>query len=96
MLIISVLSTKYPSQFLDVTYSKLPVLTISCSNVYTSCPIKLDFTLTSGNTVVNNTTKVNIVTKAKGMLLLVSLISSETLILINININKNKIDTAPT
>lgn len=38
----------------------------------------------------------NIVIIAKGILLLVSPISSDTLMFISININKNKIDTAPT
>ena len=33
---------------------------------------------------------------AKGILLLLSVLSSDILMLINININKNKIDTAPT
>jgi hypothetical protein len=40
--------------------------------------------------------KANIANIAKGILLLVSLISSETLILINISMNRNSIETAPT
>ena len=38
----------------------------------------------------------NIANIAKGILFLVSAISSDTLIFISININKNNIDTAPT
>ena len=46
--------------------------------------------------MLNGIKKAIIVIKAKGKLLFVSLISSDTLILINININRNNIDTAPT
>jgi len=52
--------------------------------------------LVLGKMLLKGIKKAKIANIAKGMLLLVSLISSETLILINISMNKNNIETAPT
>src|SRR5438093_10366640 len=96
MLIISVLSTKLPSQFFEVTYDICFVLVISCMNLFNSKSNTFKLVLVSGNILLKGIKKVIIVNIANGILLLVSLISSDTLILINISIKRNKIDTAPT
>ena len=52
--------------------------------------------LLSGSNKLKGTKKIIIVKIAKGVLLLVSFINSDILMLINIRINKNNIETAPT
>jgi len=49
-----------------------------------------------GKSLYNVTLKNIPIIIANGILLLLSVVSSDILTLINININKNKIDTAPT
>lgn len=94
MLIISETSTKLPSQLLDETKKtesekgfKLFLIWILSSFISG---------LAFGKMLLKGIKKAKIASIAKGILLLVSLISSETLILINISMNKNKIETAPT
>ena len=94
ILIISYMSTKLLSQLLDDTW--YISLNISESLEYISLKFKESAVFVSGNILLYGIKNPNIVKIAKGILLLVSLISSDTLIFINIKINKNKIDTAPT
>ena len=94
---ISVISTRLPSQFLEVTYVISLLLLLQLVDKSSKLkPIIFDFSLTSGNKLLNGIKKAAKVNIAKGILLFVSLISSDTLILININIKRNNIDTAPT
>jgi hypothetical protein len=84
-------STILPSQFLDETNKTVSqdkfILSLTC--IFTSEPVL-------GKILLKGMKKAKTASTANGMLLLVSLISSDTLILINIRINKNKIETAPT
>ena len=88
ILIISDTSTILPSQLLDET-KKTESVNGFMLNSFT-------FGLALGRISLKGIKKANIANIAKGILLLVSLISSETLILINISINRNSIETAPT
>ncbi len=89
ILIMSETSTIFPSQLLDETKKT------ESENGFISLSL-LTSMLVLGKILLNGMKKAKIVNIAKGMLLLVSLMSSDTLMLININMNKNKIDTAPT
>jgi len=89
MEVISEISTKLLSQLFEETYE----ICVSCLLTIS----KLSALLSElGNILLIGIKKERMAIIAKGILLLVSLISSDTLILISININKNKIDTAPT
>ena len=92
ILIISETSTMLPSQLLDETKNT------KSDKGLIFCRIWNSFTsgLALGKMLLKGIKKAKIASIAKGILLLVSLISSETLILINISMNKNKIETAPT
>ena len=81
-------STMLPSQLLDET-KKTESENVFKLNSLTLVPVL-------GRMSLKGIKKANIASIAKGILLLVSLISSETLILINIRINRNSIETAPT
>lgn len=87
MLIISYVSIKLLSQLLDDT-KDIILSSFKISKLYAL--------FVSGNILLYGIKNPKIVNIAKGILLFVSLISSDTLILINIKINRNKIDTAPT
>jgi hypothetical protein len=71
------------SQLLDVVYNISPSLILFNP-------------LLSGSNKLKGTKKIIVVIIAKGVLLLVSFISSDILILISISMNKNNIETAPT
>ena len=81
-------STMLPSQLLDET-KKTESENVFKLNSLTLVPVL-------GRMSLKGIKKANIANIAKGILLLVSLISSETLILINISMNRNSIETAPT
>ena len=87
--VISDISTILLSQLFEETYE----ICISCLFIIS----KLSALFSElGNILLIGIKKDRIAIIAKGILLLVSPISSDTLIFISININKNKIDTAPT
>lgn len=89
MEVISEISTRLLSQLFEETYE----ICISCLFIIS----KLSALFSElGNILLIGIKKDRIAMIAKGILLLVSPISSDTLIFISININKNKIDTAPT
>jgi hypothetical protein len=88
ILIMSDTSTMLPSQLLDETKKT------ESENEFKLNSFTLGLAL--GIMSLKGIKKANIANIAKGILLLVSLISSETLILINISINRNSIETAPT
>ena len=88
ILIMSETSTMLPSQLLDETKKT------ESENVFKLN--SLTFGPALGKMSLKGIKKANIANIAKGILLLVSLISSETLILINISMNRNSIETAPT
>jgi hypothetical protein len=77
-----------PSQLLDET-KKTESENVFKLNSLTLVPVL-------GRMSLKGIKKANIANIAKGILLLVSLISSETLILINISMKRNSIETAPT
>ena len=81
-------STMLPSQLLDET-KKTESENVFKLNSLTLVPVL-------GRMSLKGIKKANIANIAKGILLLVSLISSETLILINISMKRNSIETAPT
>lgn len=87
--VISDISTILLSQLFEETYE----ICISCLFIIS----KLSALFSElGNILLIGIKKDRIAMIAKGILLLVSPISSDNLIFISININKNKIDTAPT
>ncbi len=87
--VISVISTILLSQLFEETYE----ICVSCLLIISKLSVLFS---ELGNILLIGIKIDKIAIIAKGMLLLVSPISSDTLILISININKNKIDTAPT
>lgn len=87
--VISDISTRFWSQFTEEIYE------ISSSILFIISKLSALFS-ELGNILLIGIKKDRIAIIAKGILLLVSVISSDTLIFISININKNKIDTAPT
>ena len=89
-LLISKTSTKFPSQLFEETYFIF--------SIFTKDSKKKLFDLLSalGKILLIGIKKASITKIAKGILLFVSSLSSDTLIFISIRINKNKIDTAPT
>jgi hypothetical protein len=88
ILIISDTSTILPSQLLDETKKTESVNEFKLNSLILGPAL--------GIISLKGIKKANIANIAKGILLLVSLISSETLILINISMNKNSMETAPT
>lgn len=87
--VISEISTILLSQLFEETYE----ICISCLFIIS----KLSALFSElGNILLIGIKKDRIANILNGILLLVSPISSDTLIFISININKNKIDTAPT
>ena len=95
ILIISYISIIVPSQLLEDTYNNCSGAVIFVTVLSIPSPFSSDDPL-AGNKALSGINKIIIAKIANGILLFVSLISSETLILINIKINKNNIDTAPT
>jgi hypothetical protein len=96
MLVISEISVIVPSQLLEDTYNKCSlsimfVIILFISKLFLSIEILL-----LGNKLLSGINNIIMANIPKGILLFVSLTSSDTLILINIRINRNKIDTAPT
>ena len=89
ILIISDTSNIFPSQLLDETKKTESENVLMLLSSFT-------YELALGKILLNGIKKAIIASIAKGILLLVSLINSETLILINISMNKNSIETAPT
>jgi hypothetical protein len=79
----SIVSVILLSQLLEVVYNIIPSFTLFNP-------------LLSGSNRLKGIKKIIMAKIAKGVLLLVSFISSDTLMLINIRMNKNKIETAPT
>jgi hypothetical protein len=92
ILIISETSTILPSQLSDETKNTESDIMLFFICILTSFISELVL----GKMLLKGIKKAKMASIAKGMLLLVSLISSETLILINISMNKNNIETAPT
>ena len=88
ILMMSDTSIILPSQLLDET-KKTESENVFKLNSLTLVPVL-------GRMSLKGIKKANIANIAKGILLLVSLISSETLILINISMKRNSIETAPT
>ena len=108
ILVICVVSAKLPSQILEVTnilsllslieIFKKPFTSLTNSEKV-KCPdvsFRLKLEKLIGKTSYTKELKDTIIKSPNGILLLVSLKSSEILTFINISINKNKIDTAPT
>lgn len=96
ILIISDISIIVPSQLLEDTYNNCSgavifVTALSNPNLFSS-----DDNAFTGSKPLSGINNIIIANIANGILLFVSLISSDTLILISIKINKNNIDTAPT
>lgn len=87
--VISVTSTILLSQLFEETYD------ICVSGLFIISKLSILFS-ELGNILLIGIKIDKMAIIAKGILLLVSPISSDTLIFISININKNKIDTAPT
>ena len=93
ILVMSDTLTMQVSQLLEDTYFNSSVFEKKLST-FESCESIITFL--SGNVLLSGTKKASIVNIARGIQLFVSLISSDTLILISIRMNRNKIDTAPT
>lgn len=89
MEVISEISTRLLSQLFEETYE------ICVSILFIISKLSALFSAL-GNILLIGIKKDRIAIIAKGILLFVSPISSDTLMFISININKNKIDTAPT
>lgn len=87
--VISDISTILLSQLFEETYE------ICVSILFIISKLSALFSAL-GNILLIGIKKDRIAIIAKGILLFVSPISSDTLMFISININKNKIDTAPT
>jgi len=86
-----------PSQLFEDTYDiSCPENLTLLDNSFIFKLVSFTLSLISGNKLLNGIKKAKIANTARGILLFVSLISSETLMLINIKINKNNIETAPT
>lgn len=108
ILVICVLSARLPSHILEVTniFSLLSLIEIfkdpfmnliNPSNViYPDVLFRLKFEKSTGRISLTKELKDTATNSAKGKPLLVLLRSSDILTFININMNKNKIDTAPT
>lgn len=93
ILIMSETSTILPSQLLDETNwtESEGKFILLLTNIFS---LTSEFVL--GRILLKGIKKAKTASTARGMLLLVSLISSDTLTLISIKMNKNKIETAPT
>ena len=89
-LLISKTSTKFPSQLFEETYFIFSTLTKDSKKKL------FDLLSALGKILLIGIKKARMTKIAKGILLFVSSLNSETLIFISIRINKNKIDTAPT
>lgn len=87
--VISVISTILLSQLFEETYE----ICVSCLFIISKLSVLFS---ELGNILLIGIKRDKMAIIAKGILLLVSPISSDPLIFISININKNKIDTAPT
>lgn len=90
------MSTIVPSQLLEDTYNNCSLSIILETLLFISKSLLFDDVTFVGNNPLSGTNNIIMANTANGILLFVSLISSDTLILINIKINKNSIDTAPT
>ena len=91
ILLISEISIILLSQLLEETCKTC----VSCLLIKNNLDV-LSLFILLGNISLMGIKKAKIAIIASGILLLVSPISSETLIFINISMNKNKMDTAPT
>jgi hypothetical protein len=94
--VISEISEIVPSQLLEDTYNICSLSIMFVKKLFNSKMFLSDDIFLSGNKLLSGINSINIANIPKGILLFVSFISSDTLILINIKINKNNIDTAPT
>lgn len=105
MLVIWEVSANIPSQTLDVTYiislslDKFKNLLIESTMLFplkTSKRTAFGEVILEGNKLYNVVLKNTVINMAKGILLLLLLVSSDILTLISISINRNNIETAPT